>query len=183
MTTYQDFLNKLQKRGSKPYKLSKCLGARDAWRWVRRNKWKLLGGKPIDKSQYSAIIDAVHKQIIELLLEGHEVEFPHQMGSLLLASLPASVSWKDGELVTNYRTDWKKTLDVWYKDEELRNTHKPIKRISRSIYFIRYYKKKARYHNRRFYKFRVNRSLAKRLGNTLNERRVETEQIDYNINI
>ena len=167
MDDFQQFLNKLQKRGSKPYKLSHCFGARDAWKWVRKNKWKLLGGVPCDKCLYGKIIDTVHQCMVEMLLEGRIVEFPHQMGSILLASLPAKVYHDGTDWQTTYRTDWKKTLDLWYRDEEARNTHKPIKRIARNIVFIRYQKCNANYHNKRFYSYRANRSLVRKLGAAL----------------
>jgi hypothetical protein len=91
MCQYQEFVGKLQKRGSKPHKISHCLGARDAFNWVRRNHWESLKGKHIDKLLYSQIISEVHKVLVDMLPEGHEVEFPYQMGSLVLSCTPAKV--------------------------------------------------------------------------------------------
>lgn len=174
--TYQEFLNKLQKRGSKPYKIAHCLGARDAWKWVRRNKWKSLKGIPCDKCQYGAIIDTVNKHLVELLFEGHEVQLPHKMGSFLLCSLPTKVAFEEDEIKTNYRIDWEKTLKLWYEDEEARNSHKPIRWVNRDIYFIRYYKASAHYINKYFYKCRINRSLSKKLGKTLKKQALLSEK-------
>lgn len=179
MEGYQEFLNKLQKRGSKPYKIAHCLGARDAWKWVRRNKWKALDGAPCSKLTYGDIISTVNSKLAELMLEGHEVELPYKMGSFILCSLPSRVFFEEGEYKTNYRTDWLKTLALWYEDEKARNTHKPIKRIAKSIYFIRYYKSRANYKNKRFYKFRANRSLVRKLGAAIERGRVNTEQRIY----
>lgn len=179
MEDYQTFLNKLQKRGSKPHKLSHCLGSRDAWKYIRKNKWKYLGGNPCDQSLYSKIISTVNKYLAEQLLEGHTVEFSCNMGSINVASVPSRVYMKEGELVNNYRTDWKKTLDLWYEDEEARNSHKTVKRIQKRIYLIKYNKEEARFHNMRFYSFRANRSLAKTLGREIEKRKIISEHIDY----
>ena len=175
MDEYQEFLNKLQKRGSKPYKLPHCLGTRDAWKWVRKNKWKALNGKTIDKLVYSKIINEVNKILAEQLVEGHIIEFPYHMGFLSLASLPARVTFEGDEIVTNYRTDWEKTLPLWFKDEEARNSHKTIRRVQKRIYFIRYSKRKTIYVNKKFYLFRANRSLVRLVGREANERKLLTE--------
>lgn len=175
---YQEFLNSLQKRGSKPHHINHCLGSRDAWKWVRKNKWKALGGTPCHQSIYSAIVDTVNKILVEQLLEGHEIEFPHQMGTLKLISAPTKVYVENGELKTNYRTDWKKTLELWYEDEEARNSHKTVKKINSRNYSIKYDKSKARYANRRLYQFRANRSLSKELGRASESRKIIAESVE-----
>lgn len=167
MDDYQNFLNDLQKRGSKPHRISHCLGARDAWKWVRKNKWQTLGGKPCPQSLYGEIINAVNWFLVEQLLDGHEVELPYQMGSLLIESQPAKVFMEDGELKNNYRTDWRKTLEYWYEDAEAKATHKTIKRVQNQIYYVNYLKRKAKFRNRRFYRFRPNRSLVKYVGHAV----------------
>ena len=172
---YQEYLNKLQKRGSKPHRISHCLGARDAFHWVRANHWQATGGRAVDKLLYSQIITEVHKVLAEQLLEGHEIEFPYQMGCLIVSRMPAKVEYEDGELKTNYRTDWKKTLE--YRFHEDPDGHKLIKRVQPFIYSIRYYKKKANYHNKRFYLFRANRSLVREMGAAVERGRMKAEEL------
>lgn len=175
MDQYQEFVGKLQKRGSKPHKISHCLGSRDAFHWVRKNHWKTTGDKPVDKQLYSKIVSEIHKVLIESLIEGHEIEFPYQMGSLVLTRTPAKVFYEDGKLRTNYRTDWKKTLD--YRFNEDPEGHQLIKRIQPFIYTVKYYKKGARYHNRKFYHFRANRSLLRLVGAAIERGKMNTETI------
>lgn len=179
MENYEEFIARIQKRGSKPYKLSHCLGSRDAFHWVRKNKWKSLGGTPCDKLLYSRIVSEVNRQILDLVLDGHEVQLPYRMGSLQLACAKARVTIEDGEIKTNYRTDWKRTLRFLYEDEEARNAHKRIKRVQPLIYNVRYYKRGANFTNKRFYLFRPNRSVLKTLGAAVEERRLDAEQIIY----
>lgn len=176
---YQEFLNKLQKRGSKPYKLGHCFGARDAFRWIRKNKWKALDGKPCDKLLYSKIISSVNQELVESLLDGHQVELPHQMGTLLLSRMPSWVKIVDGEVKTNYWTDWKKTLEYMYEDKEAREKHSRIRRINSYIYRIRYSKSSAHFQNRYFYKFRPNRSLKKALQTTVEKQKMYAEQREF----
>lgn len=179
MEDYEDFLGKLQKRGSKPHKIQHCLGSRDAFHWVRKNKWKALDGIPCDKLFYSQIIHAVHQELVDLMLEGHTVELPYQMGELLINCIPARVGYKEGELKNNYMTDWKKTLEFLYEDKDALGQHKRVKRILPYIYQIRYYKRKAKYSNRRFYSFRANRSLRKLLGKAIGKGRIHAEHTEY----
>lgn len=175
MDKYQEFVGKLQKRGSKPHKIAHCFGTRDAFSWVRANHWQALGGKPVDKLLYSQIISEIHKVLADMLIDGHEIEFPYQMGCLVLSCTPAKVEYKDGELKTNYRVDWKKTLNYRYQEDP--NGHKLIKRVQPFIYRIKYYKKKATYHNKRFYLFRANRSLIRSMGAAIERGRVNAEMI------
>lgn len=174
--SYQEFVNKLLKKGSHPHHLTHCLGSRDAWKWVRKNKWKALKGIHCDQLLYSKIINEVNQILVEQLLQGHRIVFPHNMGNLALAAVPTKVDIENGEVKTNYRTDWNKTLDLWYEDEEARNSHKPVKRITKEIYYLRYSKAGSPYHNRRYYRFRQNRSLGKAIGSLIREGKVNVER-------
>lgn len=175
MEEYQEFLNKLQKRGSKPHKIGHCLGSRDAWKWVRKNKWKALKDKPCEQSLYGQVINTVNQYLIERLLEGHRLEFPYKMGTLNVIHTASRVYMKDGKAVANYKTNWKATLKSWYEDPELKNGHIRIRHIANKIYYIRYSKAGASFANRSMYLFRANRSLLKRLGAALVKGNVVSE--------
>ena len=178
MDEYKEFLMNLQKHGSYPYKINHCLGSRDAFHWVRKNKWQALGGTTCDKQLYSKIVSEVNKILADMLLEGHEIEFPHQMGHITLSCTPAKVYYKDGELHTNYWTDWQKTIQAMYEDKTVRESHQRIKRVQPLVYKIKYYKRKARFHNRYFYCFRPNRSLVRAMGVAIERQRMNAEQIE-----
>ena len=177
MEDYDSFLNTLQKRGSKPHHISHCYGSRDAWKWIRKNKWKELDGKPCDQSLYSNVVSYVNQILVEKLLDGHEIVFPYQMGSLRVSSKQTNVTIENGSVKTNCSTDWKRTLEYWYEDEGAREAHKIIKWVQKRLVFIRYYKKAATFKNRRFYSFRPNRSLIKTLGKTYARRAISAEPI------
>lgn len=176
--SYQEYLNKLQKRGSKPHHIGHCLGTREAWKWVRKNHWKELKDTPCDSSLYSNIINSVNLMLIEQLFEGHSIEFPHQMGRIALTVTTPRVYMKDGKVRDTYNQDWKKTLEYWYNNPEARKTHKPIKWVQKDCYFIRYYKDCAHFNNRFFYQFRPNRSLLKKMGNIVQTRKIKAETLE-----
>ena len=179
MTDYQEFLSRLQKRGTHPYRINRCLGSRDAFHWVRKNRWKALGGKTCDKLLYSRIVTEVHRELLDLLFEGHIIEFPYQMGHVVLNCIPARVGYKDGELKNNYKVDWKRTLEFLHEDSEALEQHKRVKRIQPFIYQVRWYKRKAKFLNRRFYSFRPNRSLYRMIGKSQERGRLHAEQTEY----
>lgn len=177
-TSYQEFLNKLQKRGSKPHLIRHCLGARDAFHWVRKNRWEALDGRHCDKLLYSQIVSEVNRILSEQLLEGHMIEFPYQMGFLVLNKTPNKVYMEDGKVKTTYNINWKRTLEYWYENPEAGNTHIPLKWVQKNKYFIRYYKRDAHFRNRFFYQFRANRSLMKRLGEMMKTRKINAEILE-----
>lgn len=172
MNGYQEFLSDIQKKGSKPHRISHCLGTRDAWRWARKLKWEPTGGLKFTSDIFSRIVDTVNQELAESLMEGHEIELPYQMGNLRLIGIPARVKAENGKITTNYRTDWKKTLECWYADPDMRRQRKLVKRPAKYICSISYLKNTARYRNRRYYSFRANRSLVKALGKRIEEGKV-----------
>ena len=172
---YQEFLTSLQKQGSKPHKLSHSLGARDAWKWVRRNKWEATQHTPVNSSLYGAVISRVNQLLVEKLLEGHIIEFPYQMGILEFTASLAKLEYKDGEIKDNYRIDWKKTLEYWYEDAEAFKNRKLIKRVQHYICKIHYSKLKARYKNQKYYDLRLNRSLVRAMGDKIANERINAK--------
>lgn len=174
---YQDYLSEIQRRGSHSHQISHCLGVRDAWKWVRKNYWEDLNKVPCDASLYSKIVNTVNLFLVNQLLEGHYIQFPHQMGGLKLTSRAIKIALEGDVVKNNYPVDWKKTLRYWYEDTQAREAKQCIKRIQKRKYFIRYVRFGTFYKNRRLYTFRINRSLAKKLGKKVTEERVLAETL------
>lgn len=177
--SYKEYLNTIQKKGSKPHHITHCLGARDAWKWIRKNDWELLCGQQCSSSLYGKVISTVNKEIINKLLEGHWIFLPHRMGLLAVAAIPTKVFYKGGKLKDNYRIDWKKTLEYWYEDSEARENKRCIKRINDYLYDVRYSKSSACYKNQKFYNFRANRSLVRTLGKKIENEKINAIISDY----
>lgn len=170
---YPAFLQEIQCQGSHPHLIHGSLGSRDVWKWVRKNGWKLLGGKKCDPSTFSTIIKRTNEILADYLLAGHSVEFPYQMGTLMLIGLPSRVTVKGNELKNNYKVDWKKTLEWWYEDAEARKNKTCVKRIQKTLYYIRYSKGKACYRNQKYYRLKISRRLIRALG-----KKIETERVN-----
>lgn len=164
MEEYREFVNKLLKRGSNAYLITDCKGSRDAWKWVRKNKWKATG-KPIDQNLYSKVITAVNKDLAGQLLEGHIIEFPHHMGNLRIEKNSVKPYYKDGKLITPYPVDWAKTARLWYEDKEAKENHLTVKRVNTDYHYVKYNTKEAVFANKNFYSFRPNRSLKIKIDN------------------
>lgn len=176
MEDYQAFLNDLQKRGSKKHHIGHCMGSRDAWKWVRKNKWSEV--IPCSSTLYSQIVNEVNLKLIEALLEGHTIELPYQMGKLSIVGVKTKVALEGDKIKDNYRIDWKKTLEYRYKNKAAREEHKLIKRIQKMKYYIRYSKDTACFRHRRLYMFRANRSLVRILGKTIEKKGIIAEEIN-----
>lgn len=169
---YQEFLNKVQKKGSKPYRIGHCYGARDSWKWVRKNKWKALKGEKCSSDLYSSVIKGVNKLLIEQLFTGHRVFLPHQMGNLILSATPAKLHEEGGKIKNNYRPDWKRTLENWYKDDAMFNERKCVKRVQEYIYKLHYSKNSANYRNQKYYHFIPCRSFVRSLGKKIDNQKL-----------
>ena len=157
--SYKEFTDKVLKRGSHPYKIKGCLGSRDAWNWVRKNRWEATEGKRFTSSVYSSLISLVNKLLAEKVLDGHVVTFPYSMGSLYIRNNPIFIKL-DGS--NNYGIDWKKTLEWWHEDPSAYKNRKLIRRHNKSI--LRIFFHKGGFKNQKYYSFRVNRSLKQALG-------------------
>lgn len=171
---YQEFLSNIQKRGSKEHHISHCYGVRDAWKWVRKNKWVSLNNLKCSSSLYAEVVNTTNKILAEMLLEGHEIVLPYQLGSLRIIGVPAQLKMRNGVLRNNYRVDWKKTLDYWYQDSQAKDEKRLIKRIQKNLYSIHYNKSRASYRNQRYYMFRANRGLVRQFGNRIRQGKLNT---------
>lgn len=161
--SFKQFTNRILKRGSHKYKIAHCYGVRDAWLWVRTNKWQLLKGSNPSHSTYGAVVNEVNKRIIEKLFEGNDIDLPHQMGSLQIVAYKTKAVFKDGKLKDNYSVNWTKTLRYWFEDKGALQERMKIKKESDYGYILQYCKNKAKYKNQSYYKFRCNRSLKLRI--------------------
>lgn len=169
--SYQTFLNEVQNKGSHEYRIAHCYGVRDAWKWVRKNKWALLRGTPCSSSTYSTIIKEVHKELIDQLLEGHAVELPHQMGNLQVVGFKQGAFIKKGKMKVAYPVDWKKTMLYWFTDSAAKASKQVVKRVIPYRYYLLYSKSSACYRNQRYYRFHACRSFVRTLMNkTENEK-------------
>lgn len=165
--TYRNFrLRTLRAVGKKKFKITHSYGTKQGWRYLKKNKW--FSGEPVTEKQFGSIIRRVNELLIEQFLKGSDIVFPYKMGKLELRKMPASIRFEDGELKTNLPVDWKRTLQLWYEDEEAKNNKTLIRKEYKEVFRIIYNKSKAVYKNKCFYNFIPNRDFKKKLSDSIN---------------
>ena len=148
-----DFKKEVTRVGSHKHIIPHCVGTREAWKYIRRNKWEGIG-EPVESSLYSEIINLMNKELVEDMLGGHTVVFPYGIGSMKIVNEPVRIK-PDGK--NNCLVDWKGTLEWWYSDPSAHSARKVLKRLSKSV--VRASFCKGNFTNRRFWLFRFNRDL------------------------
>lgn len=133
-------------------------GVKEAFRWIRRNKWLDIG-RPLSESMFYSIIREVNKNIALGLVSFKKISLPERMGELELRKSFPGAFIKDGKVLNTYPVDWKETIQLWKKDEECRKKKTLVKREAKEIYRVKYNKRNANYDNKTFYKFSTTRQL------------------------
>lgn len=166
-----DFKKRVTRVGSHSHKVPHCVGTREAWRHIRRNKWKDLG-EPVESSLYSEIINLMNKELVGEMLEGHVIRFPYGMGSMKVVDKPVRIN-PNGR--NNCLVDWKGTLEWWYSDPKAHEARKVLKRLSKSVVKASFHK--GNFTNRRFWSFRFNRNLKRHISRLSNKMRFNAKNI------
>lgn len=170
--TYHNFrLKVIKAKTRKKARIRNSYGTKQGWRWFKKNKW--LGGEPVTEKQFGIIIRRVNEYLVQQLLEGHDVVFPHKMGKLELRKTPARIEFNNEELSTNLPIDWERTLKLWYEDAESYDNRTLIRKEYREIFRIVYNKTKANYNNKTFYKFTPHRNVKKALSEKIKNNEID----------
>lgn len=167
----ESYRKQLLRCGSHKRAVTNSNGSKEAWRWLRKNKW--LGLPPITEGKFGAVINAINSLYQKRLLQGKDIILPHYMGRIELRKRQSSVSLVGGELITTMPIDWKKTIDLWYEDKESRDRKYLVKRNPGDVFQVYYNKRKAKFNNKEFYKFIPTRSLRLKLKELINNGRID----------
>lgn len=144
------------------FRVTNSNGVKEAWRWIKKNKW--LGiGQPITELELGTIIKTINNTLQDQLLDGKDVLLPHRMGRLEIRKFIAKKEYQGDKLVTNLPVDWKRTIELWWEDEDCYEL-KTLVRYEASERFTIYYNKDyALYTNKSFYKFIPTRTIKRKL--------------------
>lgn len=158
---------KKEGKGRKKFKVSGSWGVYDAYKLIRKHKWYDIG-KPVTEYEFYAIIRGINDIYAEEIAKGTTIIFPSCMGKLeLKKEYRGAFLNKDDKLKITYPIDWKATLMLWFEDEEARNDKTLIRRNSKTQYRVHYNKYEAKYNNKIFYEFTLNRFIKQRLKNNI----------------
>ena len=144
------------------FKVTNSNGTKEAWRWIKKNKWLDLG-QPITELQLGKIIKAINNTLQDQLLDGKDVTFPNRMGRLEIRKFQAKIEYTDNKVITNLPVDWKRTIELWWEDVESFDTKALVRYETLTRFAIYYNKSLANFENKSFYRFVPIRPLKKRL--------------------
>lgn len=159
---YNDFRKTVLKtEGKHHFTVTNSHGIREAWRWLKKNKW--LGLQPISEKDFGEIIKVFHQTLQDQLLQGKIVRLPHRMGCLEIRKYETSIQYKGGKLKTNLPVNWGATLKLWYEDKEAHDNKTLVRFENKNTFIIYYNKTTVAFNNKSFYQFIPTRVLKKKL--------------------
>lgn len=156
---YSDFRKRII-RVEQPhtFKVTNSYGNKEAWRWLKKNKWLDLG-QSITEREFGIIIKTINQYLQDQLIKGKDIILPHRMGRIEIRKFEAKLDFKDGKVITNLPVDWDRTLKLWYEDNHAKENKTLIRQENRTRFGVHYDKTKANYNNKVFYQFIPNRSV------------------------
>ena len=160
-------------KGRKKAKISNSFGVRDVFKSLRKKHWYNIG-RPLKEKEFYHIIRNINNLLAEELSKGNTVKFPARMGELELRKHEVGASLKDGKLKISYPIDWKKTVELWYDDKEAYDNRILLRYNTDQVYRIKYSIFSARYENKCFYQFALNRKIKVKLKDNINKGKTDT---------
>lgn len=163
MESFEEFRTRIQNHKSLKITVTNSLGVYDAFKYYRKTR-------PKDKKyvlkdvQYFKIIRMVNEHFADEIALGHDVVLPCHMGRIELRKFEYSIRiGKNGKVINNLPIDWQATIRLWYEDKEAYQKRQVIRLNWKTAYRIHYARHNAYYTNRRYFEFRFNQQLRKRL--------------------
>lgn len=144
-------------------------GVYDAYKYYRKNKPKAKE-YIISESQYFSIIRTLNLLLCQELLNQKDIIFPLAMGRIEVRKYTPEVKIdENGKIKTSYPIDWDSTIRLWHEDNLSRREKFIIKKKEKEVFRIRYNKSHARFKNKEYYEFKVNRALKLSLRDIIRE--------------
>ena len=162
----------LKLKGKKNFKITNSYGTKEAWRWLKKNKWLNIG-QPITEHDFGVIIKSINLFLQDQLLQGHDIDLPMNMGRIELRKFKTHIKVGQEGIKTNMVVDWKKTLELWNEDIEAKNSKTLVRIEAKEIFKFYYNRKRAKYTNKTFYEFTPTRSLKKRLSDKIKNNEID----------
>ena len=176
--SYEEFRKEILKV-DKPrnHKVKGSYGVYDAYKYIRKNKW--YGLEPFTEHEFYTIIRGINKELANYLSIGGTIKLPYGMGKIMLIKVSAKVKFKEGKLVNTKPIDWDKTLKLWYKDRECKDSKILVRVDTKNKFKIIYDKSRARYKNKTLFSFLPNRELKIKLKENIQEGIVDAYNYSY----
>lgn len=172
--SYSEFRsNILHINSNREHTVKNSIGVYDSYKYIRKHKWFNIG-RPLLEKEFYQIIRKINNYLAEELVNGNDIVLPARMGRIELRKRNAlPIIDKNNKLKVTYAIDWDKTLKLWYEDEKAFNDKTLIKIPERNIFRVCYCKSTAKYKNKSFMDFKVNRDIKLRL-----KQKIKNNEID-----
>lgn len=157
---------------NKRFKVRNSLGTKQAWRWIKKNKWLSIG-QPITEHDFGLIIKTINKSLKDQLFKGHDIILPEKMGRIELRKYNSKIKLDKGKVKTNLPINWDRTLKLWHHDKEAKDLKILVRQEAKVLFKILYNKGRANYNNQSFYQFIPNRDFKKELSKRINDDNID----------
>lgn len=156
---FENFIKDVKKvEEERHHKVTNSYGSKDAFRYYRKIK-------PADSKyvltdcQYLSIIREINNHLRDYIIQGNDVILPERMGRLELRKKTIYKKFKEGKLKTNSPIDWNATLKLWYDNPVCKKNKQLVRQDIEYLFKVHYNTNKAKYNNKTFYEFYLNRDI------------------------
>lgn len=156
MSEFGDNIRKI--RG---HRTPSCTGAYS----VQDIYWKLKTQKLIgdtDLKTFRKIVRTMGKNIAQLVMDGYVVSLPVQMGSIMISERKRKTKFVNGQVFTDQRIDWNKTVKLWEDDEEARKDKIVVRYTEDKKYTFVHNIGDAKFKNKYFFRLRFNTQMMRK---------------------
>lgn len=162
------------KNNKRPWKVTNSHGIYDAYKLIRKSKWKDIGTS-LTEHQFYTIVTTISQYLANQLGQGNNVKIPY-LGSIEIRKYSSYVKLKEGKLKTNYPIDWSATIKLWYEDQESYKNKTLVRMESKELFTIYWNKSHLKFTNKQYFQFRPSRGIKKNLSNNIKLGRVDAFQ-------
>ncbi len=146
-------------KDNRRHKLCNSLGVYDCYKYYRKNKSTKF--KTLSESKYYSLIRCINNKLGEELLKGNHIILPQCLGTIELRKYNTYINYDENtkKIKTNMPIDWNQTIQLWATDDVSYKQKLLVRSNVKEVFKIHYNKSKAKYNNKVYYEFSLNRNL------------------------
>lgn len=151
-------------------KIKRDYGMPDYYKYFKKEHPELN----IPNKKYYNVIADFNEKLTELIIEENlDYQFPHLGSSISVKKTKQVPSIVDGKLLNKAPVDWVATNKLWNEDEEAKEKKLLVRftnyHTSKYVFFVYFKKYVYPFKNKKYFKFKTTRSLARMLGKRIKD--------------
>lgn len=163
----REFIDNIKKVKGKRNNTLRSYKMRDYFFYYRKIKPKKKS-YVLTELQYGDIIESVNEKIVQRYLTVGEFILPYRMGTLAIRKRDCTPRLdSNGDLKFPSPIDWRSTLNLWAENPDAHESKVLIKNGQSYCYTQMYVKNKAKYNNKKFFRFKFSRGLKMRVKDAI----------------